>query len=250
MVYPIDLNRMHKMTGKGVQIAILDSGVNPHFPEIAGRSMHSYLCTLADTGLQVKRLDGDFNSDTSGHGSCVQSCLFNVAPEAEVHHYRILDHANNCSSELLCLALDHVIDKGYPVINLSLGTRNEALIGWLVSIMKRAYEANVGIVAASSNIGNSLFPSRFTYCISVSGADGLKRDQIRFQPGNVIEFAACGVRVPVRAPGKQMIEVTGSSYASAHVTGICARFIQAAHGKADPLGLKMALREYALQAQT
>jgi subtilisin len=243
--------RSHESAGLGVRVAVLDSGYNPAFPLIAesvgrGRSK-AYVCEEGGSGFLVHEVEATQNSDSSGHGSCVHSCIVSVAPGAEVGHFRILDEFNNCSSRLLCLALDYVLDQGYQIINLSLGTRNEALVPWLVSIMKRAYESNVSIVAASSNIGNALFPGRFTYCISVLGASGLPPDGVVYNPRNVIEFAGFGVNVPVSVGPAQLIRVTGSSYASGHITGLCARLLSERGGvdQLDPLQLKLLLRDRA-----
>ncbi len=240
----LQVSDLQPCNGKGVRIAVLDSGVNPEFPLIAGSKGTFHLCEERGVGLEVSALDREENSDTSGHGSCVQSCVLKVAPEATVDHYRILDEFNNCSSRLLCLVLDHVLEKGYDLINLSLGTRNEALVAWLVSIMKRAYEQNIAIVAASSNIGNSLFPGRFTYCVSVAGVSGVEDNSVRYRSRDVIEFGGHGVNVAVPVSEEREVLVTGSSYASGHVTGVCARVLEKL-GPLDPLALKVALRAIA-----
>lgn len=244
----------NESAGAGVRVAILDSGFNPTFPlikkSLSKQQSKAFICEETAQGFTAREVDPAENSDSSGHGSCVHSCTLAVAPAVYVGHYRILDEFNNCSSRLLCLALDHILEQDYHIINLSLGTRNETLVPWLVSIVKRAYEKNVSIVAASSNIGNALFPGRFTYCISVAGAAGLGRDEIQYRPKSVIEFAGFGVNVPVPVAPKRTIRVTGSSYASGHVTGLCARAISEQGGIAalDPIRLKMLLREQSKSA--
>lgn len=230
-------------TGNGVRVAVLDSGVNPRFPTLNGNVGKVFDCIEGDT-LIVNPLSPEINTDRNGHGSFVQSCIHVVAPEATIDHFRILDADNNCDSSLLCYVLDYVIDQGYQVINLSLGTRNEEHIPWLVSIMKRAYEKNICVVAACSNVGNSLYPARFTYCISVDAMIAQHPLQLRFKASSVVEFSGWGVNVPVPGPTNKPVYLTGSSYAAGHVSGLCARAIEI-QDSPSPLDTKILLREYA-----
>ena len=231
-------------TGSNVRVAVLDSGLNPQFPALRGRNAKIFDCTLENESLQVTELSGTENSDRNGHGSLVQSCVSAVAPDAQVDHFRILDEHNQCDSTLLCYVLDHVIEQKYDVINLSLGTRNEEHLAWLVSIVKRAYENNIVVVAACSNVGNSLYPARFTYCVSVDAMAAQHPLQIKFKANSVVEFSAMGVNVSVPGLSEKQKFVTGSSYAAGHISGLCARIIEI-QGRCQPLDVKILLREYA-----
>lgn len=231
-------------TGAGVRIAVLDSGLNPQFPRLRGRPWKVFDCDLQDDGLRVRPMPEGSSSDRNGHGSVVQSCIADAAPEAQIDHFRVLDENNHCDSNLLCLALDHVVEKNYDIVNLSLGTRNEDHIPWLVTIMKRAYERDITVVAASSNVGNTLYPARFTYCVSCEAMSGGNPFVLRFKPASVVEFSGWGVNVPVPAPNGRTLSVSGSSYAAAHISGLCARIIEL-QGKRAPLDTKILLREIA-----
>lgn len=231
-------------TGNAVKVAVIDSGVNPQFPTLRGKIGRVFDCSLGARGLDLKEIPAGENSDHTGHGSLVQSCLVSVAPDAQVDHFRVLDENNVTDSSLLCYVIDHVIDNGYQVVNVSLGTSSEYHLPWLVSLMKRAYESNVVVVAACSNVGNWLYPATFTYCVSVNAMPAAHAMQVRFHPGSVIEFSGLGVNVPVAGPQDQSLFVSGSSYAAGHISGLCARILEI---KPDctPLDVKLLLREYA-----
>ena len=111
--------------------------------------------------------------------------------------------------------------------------------------MKRAYESNVVVVAACSNVGNWLYPATFTYCVSVNAMPATHAMQVRFHPGSVVEFSGLGVNVPIAGPSDQSIFVTGSSYAAAHISGLCARILEI-RPDSSPLDVKLILREYAI----
>lgn len=232
-------------TGSQVRVAVIDSGINPQFPMLRGKTGRVVDCSYGAKGLVLKDLPKGENSDRTGHGSLVQSCLMSVAPEAEVDHFRVLDESNVTDSSLLCNVLDHAIDQKYQVINVSLGTSSEYHLPWLVSLMKRAYESNVVVVAACSNVGNWLYPATFTYCISVNAMPATNAMQVRFHHGSVVEFSALGVNVPIAGPADQSIFVTGSSYAAAHISGLCARILEI-RPESNPLDVKILMREYAL----
>ncbi len=231
-------------TGSDVRVAVIDSGVNPQFPGLRGRVGKVFDCFHGAKGLELNELPFGENSDRTGHGSLVQSCLVSVAPEARIDHFRVLDENNISDSSLLCYVLDHVIDKGYQVINVSLGTSSEYHVPWLVALMKRAYESNIVVVAACSNVGNWLYPATFTYCVSVNAMSAAHAMQVRFHSGSVIEFSGLGVNVPVAGPSDQSIFVSGSSYAAAHISGLCARILEV-KPECGPLDVKVLLREYA-----
>jgi subtilisin family serine protease len=232
-------------TGAKVRVAVIDSGVNPQFPALRGRTGRVIDCSHGPKGLLLDDLAVGSNSDRTGHGSLVQSCLVSVAPEAQVDHFRVLDENNVTDSSLLCYVLDHAIDQKYNVINVSLGTSSEHHLPWLVALMKRAYESNVVVVAACSNVGNWLYPATFTYCVSVNAMPATHAMQVRFHPGSVVEFSGLGVNVPIAGPADQSIFVTGSSYAAAHISGLCARILEI-RPESSPLDVKLILREFAI----
>lgn len=232
-------------TGAGVRVAVIDSGVNPQYPSLRGRIRRIVDCSHGKKGVVLTDLPPHENSDRTGHGSLVQSCLMSVASEANVDHFRVLDENNATDSSLLCYVLDYAIEQKYNIINVSLGTSSEYHLPWLVSLMKRAYESNVVVVAACSNVGNWLYPATFTYCVSVSAMPATHAMQVRFHSGSVVEFSGMGVNVPVAGPADQSIFVTGSSYAAAHISGLCARILEI-RPDSTPLDVKVLLREYAL----
>ena len=235
-------------SGEGVSIALLDSGINPSYPLLSQRKISVFDISPAQgnkLGHQVKKLSEGTNTDRSGHGSVVQSCLALAAPESEVTHYRILDENSQTDSATLCYALDHVLERGHNIVQLSLGTRNEEAIPWLASIMRRAYERNIVIVAAASNIGAGVYPARFTYCVSVEAGDFLDTKQVQFVEKNVVEFRGAGINISIPLPEGKQANVSGSSYAASFVTGHCARILEC-NPNFTPWDVKVTLREFAM----
>lgn len=239
------LQKVRLATGVGVRVAILDSGVNLTLPRLLGTTGEVIDCRLNQSEFVAEKLSGQRNFDRNGHGSLVQSCFVKAAPHASVDHYRILDEQNRCDIALLCYTLDHVLEQNYSVVHLSLGTRNEEYIPWLVSIMKRAYEKNIIIVSAGSNIGNVLYPARFTYCLSVDACHSNDPLYVRYTDRSVIEVSGWGIDVEV---DENESRVTGSSFAAAHVSGVVARMIEA-YGPLSMVEVKNLLKLYSEQIE-
>jgi subtilisin family serine protease len=237
--------RILTASGKGARIAVLDSGRNPEFPKLAEATGTVFDCILNNTSLVVRELPQSQNSDRCEHGSIVESCIRNVAPDAAIDHYRILDASCTSCGELLCATLEEVVKRGYHIVNLSLGTRNERHLPQLVNLLKEAYEHDVTLVASASNLGASVYPARFPYCLSATAADTRHALDLQFSPRNVIEFAGWGIDIPVEGPNDEILRVTGSSYAAAHITGLAARAHEVLGNAATPLDIKILLRNYA-----
>lgn len=242
--FQMALQSIQLSTGVGVRVAILDSGANPALPGVRDSNYRGFICNYQKSDFSIEEAKADKSFDRNGHGSIVQSCLSAVAPDVDIDHYCILDENNHCDIALLCYTLDHVLEQNYNIVNLSLGTRNEEYIPWLVSIMKRAYEKNVILITASSNVGNVLFPARFTYCLSVDAMFATQRLALAYHENSVIEVSAFGVDVPVRSTFDNEIKVTGTSYAAAHVSGLVARAIEA-YGPLSMIEVKTLLKQYA-----
>lgn len=231
-------------TGAGVRVAVLDSGVNPAFPGLTQRLGNVYDCAEMMGEITITSLPDNQNTDRSGHGSLVESCIISVAPNCRVDHFRIVGPTRSTSGSLLCYVLDHVVNAGYNIVNLSLGIRNEEYVPWLVGIIKRAYESNTCIVSANSNIGSTLYPAWFTYAITCDAISAPHPLHIIHKPQNIIEFSGFGVNVPILTDNGNSHNVSGSSYATAHITGLTARIVEIL-GHSTPLDIKFLLREYA-----
>jgi subtilisin family serine protease len=154
--------------GKGIGIAIVDSGVDWTHPELAGRvaSQANYTDEAGD------------GSDVDGHGTAIAGIIATVAPDAHMHAYRACT-AESCPDKAILRALDsaYVNRSGFggtKVVNLSLGAGayddfcDSASPAYTAAIQKLV---SVGIVvfAASGNEGLNRIshPACMTQTISV-----------------------------------------------------------------------------------
>lgn len=124
----IRLDAAHRQTrGKGIRIAVLDSGVDARHPALAGHLLPGFDLVDGDRDPSEK---GDSAGRAYGHGTHVAGLLALVAPEAKIIPIRILDADGTSNTWLLAEGMlramdpdgDPSTDDGAHVINLSVGT--------------------------------------------------------------------------------------------------------------------------------
>lgn len=167
----IDLVKAVSLSGKGVDVAIIDSGLNHDHPDFIDRVI-SQVCFSTDCERSIY--------DLNGHGTNVTGILAGIgsiapqggAPEVNLHIIKILDANNrfNSSSQILA-ALDHLLTNlpQVAIVNMSVGTDerfNHACdnqYSWTRSAafaVNKLFDNDVMIFASS---GNDSDPNAITF---------------------------------------------------------------------------------------
>ncbi len=136
--------------GSGVKVAVIDTGVSP-VEDLAGVRM-----TEGKSFVPFVRKPLDDN----GHGSHVAGTIAQVtnnglgvagiAPNVTIMPYKALSKVGFGSSDWIAAAVDHAVDQGADVINLSLGGGNSKV---LRKAVEEAAAKGVIVVAAAGNSG-------------------------------------------------------------------------------------------------
>lgn len=136
------------VTGRGVRVAVIDTGINSSLPWLRDKVI-----------LEYDLVDRDNDASTSNpHGTVVASIIAGsserfsgVAPGASILAYKIFSDDGVTSVTLLAEALDRALRDGADIINLSLGGLSANIR--LERIFRRLYERGVLVVAAVGNSG-------------------------------------------------------------------------------------------------
>jgi hypothetical protein len=211
--------------GAGVDVAILDSGIDYNHPDLMGNYKQG--------GFDFVNNDND-PMDDHYHGThvagivsamCNQMGVIGVAPEANLHALKVLDSAGGGYASYIISALEWCIDKGIDVANMSLGSYMPSRA--LQKACDRAYNSGVLLVAAAGNDGSSrvTYPAKYDSVIAVSAIDQLDNPALFSNYGNQIELAAPGVYILSTVPGGGYAYANGTSMAAPHVTGTAALII-------------------------
>lgn len=222
--------------GAGVKVALLDTGVDPAHPALAGKLLPGY--DFVDNDSIPSEVGSTANLGY-GHGTHVAGLIALAAPLAKIIPYRVLDLNGEGNAWVLAEAVQRAIDDGAHIINLSLGTafKSDVLtsiaklvsceppdeLDPLLNFSDPGYAADKArcaggpglvIVAAAGNDGSSAVKE---YPAAVS-AYGLLSVGASNQSKQLATFTNSGSWVQVAAPGEGVtsavpLAATASGYA-------------------------------------
>ncbi|MBI3349780.1 MAG: S8 family serine peptidase [Burkholderiales bacterium] len=205
------LAELHQVaTGRGVRVAVVDSGVEADHPDLAGQVAFN------------QNFVDDRPPPAESHGTAVAGIIAaradngagiaGIAPQAKLLALRACwqaAHAQTlCTGLGLAKALYAAIQQGAHIINLSLGGPDDRLLALLLD---QAQARGATIVAALPGKGGP-FPANHAGVLVVGSAPPL--------PAGAV--LAPGRDVPSTAPGGGWTVVSGSSFAAAHAAGLLA----------------------------
>ncbi|MFF5111764.1 S8 family serine peptidase [Streptosporangium sp. NPDC000509] len=231
--------------GRGVIVAVLDSGVDRDHRDLAGSVIEGKDFTTGANppGVEPLRLHGTYMASLiagHGHGPGGGDGVIGVAPRAKVLSVRVIledeepgfREFNTAEryENVVARGIRHAVDRGADVINMSiskeLATREER------SAIRYAISKGVVLVAAAGNEGAEKpdarghapysYPAAFPGVVSVAATDrGLRRASFSNRNPSVL-VAAPGVDILGAGPGDEYWVGRGTSQATALVSGVAA----------------------------
>ncbi|MFS1513902.1 S8 family peptidase [Chengkuizengella sp. SCS-71B] len=217
--------------GKGIVIAIIDTGCDRDHPDLKDRVIGGRNFTDDDNGNPNKF------SDYIGHGTHVAgtiaasingSGVVGVAPEASLLILKALGGKYGSGSyDWIINAINYAVDKNADIISMSLGGPHD--IPELHQAVINAVEKNILVVCAAGNEGDGRshtneysYPGSYNEVISVGAIDFEKRSANFTNSNNEIDLVAPGVKVISTYPRNKFTELSGTSMATPHVSGALA----------------------------
>ena len=207
-------------TGRGVRVAVIDSGVNTRHPHIAGVAGGIAIGTGAGA-------ESDTYLDLLGHGTAVMAAIQEKAPGAEYFAVKLFHDSLRTTTGHLLEAIEWAIDQRMDVINLSLGVRKPDDAPRFSPLLERAAAQGTVLVSALDTEGRVCFPGSLPGVIGVALDWEVDRNSYRLRgvPGRC-QFLASGY--PRSLPGlPRERNLSGISFAVANMTGFVARACEA-----------------------
>jgi len=228
-------------TGRGVRVAIVDSGIEADHPAVGGQMRGGIIVSYdGRTKTKVRIEDDNEKRDLFGHGTACAGIIHSLAPEAELYSVRVLGRDLTGRALQFAGGLRWAIENGMQVINLSLSTSREEYYGLFHELADAAYFKNLMLVSAANNLPSPSYPSLYSSVVSVAAHEGQDPFMFYYNPAPPVEFGAPGIDVQVAWQNKTTIVTTGNSFAAPHIAGIVT-LIRSKHPELTPFQVKTVL---------
>ena len=258
--------------GKGINVAVLDTGVYAEHPALAGRIAD--FIVVDPLGRRVKS-DPPFDCGTHGTHVCgtiaggqtAKGVSIGVAPEANLFVAGVL--IGDATLRTLMEGISWAVEKGVDIINMSLGfSYFEPLFDEVFKILLDQFGILPVVAIGNENHGNTSSPGNTPNAFSVGAVEkvkGGKYDVTFFSSGASLVFpgdeaSALVTKPDVVAPGAQVFScippekrpdgvfeysyMNGTSMATPHVAGVAA-LLMAAKPEAPVTDIIRVLKETA-----
>jgi subtilisin len=225
-------------TGRGVKVAVIDSGIDADHPAIGGAIAGYVNVGQGPEGIEFDQTPHD---DAFGHGTACAGIIRSLAPDVELYSVKVLHGRTPSSGHVFSAGLQWAIQNGMHVCNLSLGTTKRDFYAVLHELVDEAYFRNTMLVTAANNKSMPSFPSVYASVIAV-GAHGVQEPELfYYNPRPPVEFGALGIGVRVAWRDGGWLTATGNSFAAPHIAGQVARLLSK-HPGLTVFHVKMILR--------
>ncbi len=199
--------------GAPVRVAVIDTAIDSTHPELADRMVEGYNFANNSRDTQSRGTGQDW------HGTAVSGRVLDGAGDANVElmPLQVFGGSGGASWRNIIKAINHAVDNGCHVINLSLGGYYPSR--FVQQAIDRATAAGVVVVAAAGNTPweRPAYPAGYRGVISVAATN---------EAGRKASFSAYGNWVDVSAPGDTMRVLNhGGGYRMARGTSFSAPFI-------------------------
>jgi subtilisin len=210
-------------TGRGVRIALIDTGVDQDHPDLHGQFKYSENLAPEPANHNLAEVHGTAVAGILSARPDNGIGIAGIAPDADVFALRACwpnkpgSLAAHCNSFTLALALDQAIHLDSHIINLSLSGPEDPLLQQLI---EKALANGVIVISAVPGKGQTGgFPANMPGVIAVGlGGEINNRDNP--------EIIAPGRDILSTVPHQAYDFMTGSSFAASHVAGVAALLLQ------------------------
>jgi subtilisin family serine protease len=217
---PLDHRFTTKATGEGVNVYVVDTGVDVTHPEFEGRA--EWLTNTVDSD----------DRDCDGHGTVVAGIAasrdYGVAKKAKVRAVKVLDCTGAGTLSSLLAGIDYVATNAQApavaVMSWSYGP-SEVLLSAVAGLVGKG----VFVAASAGNSGAddcTVAPRAFPGVLVVANSTIDDQRATSSSTGPCVDLYAPGTSIRAPVPGGGIASYTGTSMAAPHAVGVAALYKQ------------------------
>ncbi|GGM15215.1 S8 family peptidase [Deinococcus aerophilus] len=221
--------------GKGVTIAVIDSGLDLNHPAFQGKLdlNNDYDYVDNDTVPQDvnPNTDGTYASGY-GHGTAVAGVILQIAPNATLLPLRVLSPDGSGDVSNVISAIERATSAGAKIINLSLGSMTD--VRALNTAIGSAAQKGVIFFSSTGNTGDTAvtYPAANSMVLNNTGIGQIGVGSVSpvllkssFSTYGQVEMTAIGENVKTLFPGGLTVRASGTSFSAPMAAGVAALVI-------------------------
>lgn len=220
--FALTIAALGSRAGRGVRVAVIDSGVHPNHAHVGGISGGIAIGSDgAVTGDIVDRL---------GHGTAVAAAIREKAPQVELLAVKVFDQALTSTGRALVSAIEWAASQHVHIINLSLGTLNQEHAADLAGAIARASASGAIVVSAAPQLDAAWLPGGLPSVVAVDVDWECERDTCRVEIEDDDRIRMTASAYPRPIPGVPPDRnFRGLSFAVANCAGFLALALEDGH---------------------
>lgn len=212
-------------TGKGIKVAVIDSGVSADHKDLhitSGVSFVHYTDSYDDDNGHGTHVAGIIGAKNNNIG------IVGAAPDASIYAVKVLNQDGVGYLSDIIAGIDWAVQNKMDIINLSIGSDKPSNL--LKSVVDKAYSNGILIVASAGNTGygstgNTIhYPAAYDSVIAVGATSQSNKWATFSSVGPTIEVTAPGVDILSTYLNNSTKKSSGTSMSAPFVSGILALF--------------------------
>ncbi|WP_247597564.1 type VII secretion-associated serine protease mycosin [Streptomyces sp. RKND-216] len=218
-------------TGKGVKVAVIDTGVDSDNPQIGPALLPGDDFVGGTKGTE----------DENGHGTRVAGIIAaqpvggtgfsGLAHDAKILPLRYTGGEEEGNSETMSKAIRAAVAADVDVINISSDTADKKPNPGLEAAVAQAVANDILVVVAAGNDGadgkhEKTYPAAYDDVLAVAASDRNNERAQFSQSGDFVDIAAPGVGMVSTVPNGGQCPADGTSFAAPYVAGVAALMVE------------------------
>ncbi|TVX96835.1 S8 family peptidase [Cohnella terricola] len=211
-----------RTTGLRVKVGVIDTGADFGHPDLhhsleRGINLLNRLAPPQDDNGHGTHIAGTIAAANALHG------MIGVAPRSTIYPVKAFDHNGTAYVSDIILGIEWCVRHQMDVVNMSFGMKTKSRS--LLNAVNHAYHSGVLIVASSGNdgrVGDIDYPAGYPHTIAVGATNRASRIAKFTNRSSSIDIYAPGDRIVSSWLSGKQREMSGTSMATAHVTGAVA----------------------------